>query len=69
LYGGDDLYLSALKKKFNLSKDTEEQPFIKRFALHSYQLAFTSLQGEPIAVEAPYPKDFQVLLKMLRQYC
>ena len=31
-------------------------------------LGFTSLNGEPITVEAPYPKDFQVLIKMLRQY-
>lgn len=68
LYGGENLYLSSLKRKFNLSKDTEEQPFIKRFALHSVQLSFTLLQGEEVTIEAPYPKDFQVLLKMLRQY-
>ena len=68
LYGGENLYLSSLKRKFNLSKDAEEQPLIKRFALHSVQLGFTLLQGEEITVEAPYPKDFQVLLKMLRQY-
>lgn len=68
LYKGEHVYLSDLKKKFNLSKNEEEQPFIKRFALHSYQLGFTSLTDELIQVEAPYPKDFQVLLKMLRQY-
>ncbi|WP_026461660.1 RluA family pseudouridine synthase [Adhaeribacter aquaticus] len=68
LYGGEHLYLSNLKKNFNLSKDSEEQPFIKRFALHSFQLGFTNLQGEPLLIEAPYPKDFQVLIKMLRQH-
>lgn len=68
LYGGEHLYLSQLKKKFNLSKGSEEEPFIKRFALHSFQLGFMSLQNEPITIEAPYPKDFQVLLKMLRQH-
>ena len=68
MYKGEYVYLSSLKKKFNLRKDEEEQPFIKRFALHSYQLGFTSLNEEPISVEAPYPKDFQVLIKMLRQH-
>ena len=68
LYKGEHVYLSSLKKKFNLRKDEEEQPIIKRFALHSYQLSFTSLNEEPISIEAPYPKDFQVLLKMLRQH-
>jgi 23S rRNA pseudouridine955/2504/2580 synthase len=68
LYKGEHIFLSDLKRKYNSSTKEEEQPFIKRFALHSYQLSFTSLQGEPIKVEAPYPKDFQVLLKILRQY-
>ncbi|MGV3639784.1 MAG: RluA family pseudouridine synthase [Adhaeribacter sp.] len=68
LYGGEHLYLSSLKKKFNLSKGAEEEALIKRFALHSSELGFTSLQGEPLLIEAPYPKDFQVLVKMLRQH-
>ena len=68
LYGGEELFLSSLKKKFNLSKGAEEEPIIKRFALHSTQLGFSSLQGESILVDAPYPKDFAVLLKTLRQY-
>lgn len=68
LYGGDYLFLSSLKKKFNLSKGAEEEPLIKRFALHASQLGFTSLQGEPINIEAPYPKDFQVLVKVLKQH-
>ncbi|WP_207432806.1 RluA family pseudouridine synthase [Sabulibacter ruber] len=67
MYGGEPLYLSSLKRKFNLAKNTEEQPLIKRFALHSYQLGFTLLNGEPILVTADYPKDFDVLLKLLRK--
>lgn len=67
MYGGQPLFLSSLKRKFNLAKDTEEQPLIKRFALHSYQLGFTLLNGEPITITADYPKDFQVLVKLLRQ--
>ncbi|MBC5992985.1 RluA family pseudouridine synthase [Pontibacter cellulosilyticus] len=68
LYGGENLYLSSLKRKFNLKKDTEEQPLIKRFALHSFNIGFTLLNGEPIKVEAPYPKDFAVLVKQLRAH-
>ena len=45
----------------------EEQPFIKRFALHALRLQFTGLQDEEISVEAPYPKDFRVLVEALRQ--
>jgi 23S rRNA pseudouridine955/2504/2580 synthase len=68
LYGGEVLYLSSLKRKFNLKQETEEQPLIKRFALHSTQLGFTLMNGEKVVVEAPYPKDFQVLVKSLQQY-
>ena len=68
LYGGEDLFLSSLKKKFNLKEGEEEQPFIKRFALHAFRLSFTGLDGEEVTVEAPYPKDFRVLVDTLRQY-
>jgi RluA family pseudouridine synthase len=68
LYGGEPLYLSSLKRKFNLKQQTEEQPLIKRFALHSYAIGFKLMNGEPIKVEAPYPKDMAVLIKQLRQY-
>ncbi|WP_400193545.1 RluA family pseudouridine synthase [Hymenobacter sp. B81] len=68
MYGGDDFYLSSLKRKFNVKQGDEEQPFIKRFALHARQLTFQGLDGEPISVEAEYPKDFRVLVETLRQY-
>jgi 23S rRNA pseudouridine955/2504/2580 synthase len=65
LYGGSMLYLSSLKKKFNLKQDTEEQPIIKRVALHAHSLTFALLDGNPLTVEAPYPKDLDVLIKQL----
>ncbi len=67
LYGGEHLYLSSLKRKFNLKNDTEEQPLIKRFALHSHTIGFKQLNDEPLKIESPYPKDFAVLVKQLRQ--
>ena len=67
MYGGEDFYLSSLKKKFNLKDGEVEQPFIKRFALHALRLQFAGLADEEIVVEAPYPKDFRVLTEVLRQ--
>lgn len=66
LYGGDALYLSQIKKKFKLKKDTEEQPLIKRFALHAHALVFDNF-SERTSVEAEYPKDLSVLEKQLRK--
>ncbi|GAB3536109.1 RluA family pseudouridine synthase [Pontibacter brevis] len=70
LYGGEPLYLSSLKPKrgYNLKQQTEELPLIKRFALHSFNLGFVLMDGEPVKVEAPYPKDFAVLVKQLQAH-
>ena len=66
-YGGQPLLLSKLKRKFNLKKETEELPIIKRVALHAYELRFTDLSGEALAIQAPYPKDFAVAVKQLEK--
>ncbi|WP_128547452.1 RluA family pseudouridine synthase [Larkinella soli] len=67
-YGGKPVYLSDLKRNFNLKKDTEEMPLIQRVALHARSLTFTLLDGERTIFEAPYPKDFEVLVKQLEKY-
>ena len=66
-YGGKDLYLSKIKKKFNLKKDTEEEPLIKRVALHAYALNIPLLNGERQMIEAPYPKDMKALITQLEK--
>ena len=66
-YGGKPLYLSSLKRGFNLKKGTEEQPLMKRMALHAFSLEFADLKGNSHKIEAPYPKDYQVLIKQLEQ--
>jgi 23S rRNA pseudouridine955/2504/2580 synthase len=66
-YGGQSLYLSSFKKNFVQGKEKEEQPIIKRFALHAVSLSLTDLKGQIISVEAPYPKDIEVALKQLRK--
>ncbi|MEQ8534362.1 MAG: RNA pseudouridine synthase [Imperialibacter sp.] len=67
LYGGKWLYLSSLKRKFNIGKFEEEQPLIKRYALHAHELAFKDLDGKKVGAVAPYPKDFEVLIKQLEK--
>jgi len=66
LYGGENLFLSSLKRSYRLKENTEEQPLIKRFALHAKKLAFNNF-SEVVIVEADYPKDMAVLLKQLRK--
>lgn len=66
-YGGDYIYLSQLKRGFNLKKNTDELPLIKRVALHAHGIRFQLLNGETITIEAPYSKDFDVLVKQLEK--
>lgn len=65
LYGGKLFYLSSVKRGFNLKKHTEEEPFMKRMALHAKSLEFSNLKHESIIIDAPYPKDFQALVRQL----
>jgi len=66
-YGGKLFFLSSIKRGFKLEKSTEEQPLIKRMALHAFSLQFVDLHSHEIVTEAPYPRDFQALLKQLSQ--
>lgn len=66
-YGGKPLYLSSLKRKFNLKKETEEKPIMNRVALHARALEFSLMNDERIIVESPYPKDLEVSIKQLRK--
>lgn len=67
MYGGQPVYLSKIKRGYRLT-DEEEQPIMKRFALHAREVTFTMLNGEERTFEAPYPKDFAVLLKLLEKH-
>lgn len=68
LYGGKPLYLSQLKRKFNLKKGTEEEPLMQRVALHAQAISFRLLDERKVRIEAPYPKDFAVLIKQLERF-
>lgn len=68
-YGGAGIYLSDIKvRKFNLKKDEEEQPLMKRVALHAFSLTFEWPNGERKTTEAPYPKDMAALKKQLDKW-
>lgn len=68
MYKGEPVFLSKIKRKYNLGKDQEELPIMKRFALHAREVSFKLLNGEPAAINAPYPKDFETLLKLLEKF-
>jgi 23S rRNA pseudouridine955/2504/2580 synthase len=68
MYRGKPVYLSNLKKGYRISKDEEEQPIMKRFALHARHLIFKGLDDQDIVIDAPYPKDFATLIKLLDKF-
>jgi 23S rRNA pseudouridine955/2504/2580 synthase len=67
LYGGAPFFLSSVKKNYRLSKFEEEQPLMKRLALHAWSITFPLPDHSEKTVEAPYPGDFNVLLKQLEK--
>lgn len=69
LYGGKPFFLSEVKRKYKVSeKDETEQPVIGRTALHAAALHFQYPEGEEKSVTAPYPKDLEITLKLLRKH-
>ena len=68
LYGGQPVMLSGIKRGYKLGKDQEELPIMKRFALHAKQITFKTNPETTVTIEAPYPKDFATLLKLLDKF-
>ena len=68
MYKGKPVFLSAIKKGYRISKDDEELPIMKRFALHAKEIVFKGLDEQDISIQAPYPKDFTTLLKLLDKF-
>lgn len=68
LYGGSYPYLSKIKKGYSPRSEREEQPIMKRAALHAQKIRFETLNGKEMEFEAPYPKDFAVFLKLLEKW-
>ena len=64
-YGGKELFLSDLKRHYNLRKNASERPLMPRPALHAKSLIFTDLSGNEVSYQADYPKDFRATLNQL----
>lgn len=68
-YGGANAFLSKIKRGYKLGKFSDaERPMMQRLALHAHQIKFFINETEQIEVTAPYPKDFDVLIKLLAKY-
>ncbi len=69
LYGdGQPILLSALKKKFKLSKYEEtERPLLGRLALHAAELKIPMPDGTVVELKAALPKDLSAMLNQLRK--
>ena len=69
IYGdGEPVKLSAIKKKYNLSKnELEERPILNRLGLHSQRLIFSDQHKNSFDIEAEMPKDMRALLQQLRK--
>ena len=68
MYGGKPVYLSEIKRSYRIGKDQEELPIMKRFALHARSITFKIDEKTEMTFEAPYPKDFATLIKLLDKF-
>jgi 23S rRNA pseudouridine955/2504/2580 synthase len=68
MYKGKPVFLSQIKRGYRLGKDQEELPVMKRFALHAYELTLKIDENTEMTFHAPYPKDFETLLKLLDKF-
>lgn len=68
-YGGHRLFLSKLKRRYDLKPGKTERPLISTVALHAEQLEIPHpVSGEKLQIQAPWPKDLLVAVKYLRRY-
>lgn len=68
LYGGKVPELSLIKRKVKYGADETNKPMMSRVALHAFSISFDSPDKGPVSVNTPYPKDFNVLIKLLDKY-
>jgi len=69
LYRGGKLWLSELKRGFQLKPGKEERPLIGTVALHAESLwLIHPVTNETVTMTAPWPKDLTVAVKYLRRY-
>lgn len=68
-YGGAPLLLSQIKRGYKAKDGEEERPLLTRPALHAEWLTIQHpVTGEDLTVQAPWPRDLEVVVKYLRRY-
>lgn len=67
-YRGRLPLLSKLKRDYKFNKWEEERPMVTRFLLHAARISFKTPDEKVLTIEAPYPKDFDVFLKVVRRF-
>lgn len=68
-YGGGELRLSSLKRKYHRRADGTERPLVSSLALHAWRLELPHpVTGDPVLIEAPWTVEIEVALKYLRRY-
>lgn len=68
-YAGEPLFLSQIKSSYTPKLHEPERPLMGRVALHAERLEIKHPgTGEPISLNAEWPKDLRVALKYLRMF-
>jgi RluA family pseudouridine synthase len=69
-YGTSEaFYLSMMKRNYKLQKEQSEKPIINRITMQSKIIEINHPRsGKLVRFECDYPKDFDVLIKILRKY-
>lgn len=64
--GGEQILLSFYKRGYRTSQRHAERPLISRLTLHAARISFVHPgTGQPVAFEAPLPKDLRATLQQL----
>src|SRR6185436_7210829 len=62
------LFLSQFKRDYRPTRGETERPLIARLTLHAEKLRLANLNGAPLEIIAPLPKDFRATLNQLRRH-
>ena len=62
------IFLSRFKSDYRPNRHGDERPLIDRLTLHAERLRFTHLDGRPVELVAPPPKDFRAVVNMLGRH-
>ena len=62
------IFLSQFKRGYRPTRGEDERPLIARLTLHAEKLRITNLDGQPIEIIAPPPKDFRATVNQLRRH-